>query len=189
MYSNKPVRIPEIPGKINLRKEENAVRVRYLAGRKYDPKRKYNIPKWVIIGLQIEAMPSLMLPNHNYDLYFTKGGEEMQKMNEAEERYTEDRSIFGLYSGFFDKLYYEMRSQSRKNPDMPVNQYKADRINKVLKPLMLVMKDEEYTGLLGLVETGKTEYGAGGGMTYGDVMVLLSQYRNAIEEYQKDNIR
>ena len=185
MNRTEPVKIPEIPGKINLKKDEDAVRVRYLAGRKYDPGRKYNIPKWVVIGLQIEAMPSLMLPNHNYDLYFTEGGEEMRKpMTEEEARYTEDRSIFGLYSGFFDKLYYEMRSQSRKNPGEPVNQYKADRINKVLKPLMEVMKDEKYCALLGLVETGNPK----GGMNYGDVMVLLSQYRNAIEEYQKEHI-
>jgi hypothetical protein len=45
--------------------------VKYLVGQEYDRIRKFSIPKRVVIGTQIENMPTMMMPNENYMKYFT----------------------------------------------------------------------------------------------------------------------
>ena len=76
MYQNIPVRIPEIPGKISLQKKNDTVYVRYVLRRTYDRERKMTLPEYKVIGVQIERMPSLMLPNENYEVYFDQEGKE-----------------------------------------------------------------------------------------------------------------
>ncbi len=66
-----------------------------------------------------------------------------------------------------------------------MNRYKAESINKVLEPLKDMMKGEEYSDLLGLIET--TEDGEEG-MTYGDVMILLTQYKSALAKYHRSRL-
>lgn len=56
-------------------------------------------------------------------------------------------------------------------------------INKVLRLLQEMMKDEEYAGFLGLIETGGEE-----GMSYSDVMLLLTQYKSALGKYRRSHL-
>jgi hypothetical protein len=181
-----PVKIPEIPGKINIKPQKGIAYVRYLAERTYDPEKGYNVPKWVNIGRQIEAMPSLMYPNDNYEQIFCKAGESMdEELTTEEEQYIQNNGTYGLYSSFFMGVLNEFRQQTRKKADAPINQYKAESINKILLPLKEMMKDEEYAEMLGLINAGKD---GEEGMTCSDVMILLTQYKTALAKYRRNRM-
>jgi len=87
------VRIPKIEGKTSLRKGEYADYVEYKVDGWYDPEKKQNRNRKVIIGQVIYPIPGSMLPNENYYKYFdratgyektnTEGAEGMEQ--EAEE--------------------------------------------------------------------------------------------------------
>jgi hypothetical protein len=187
MLTQGPIRIPAIPGKIRQMKKDDREYVLYLAGRKYNREKKHSEPDWVLIGRRIEKMPGLMYPNDNYEKYFGEETEEMAETTTPEEqRYARDHGTYGLYIPFFDGIYHEFKQQTRKKADDPVNRYKAENINKVLKPLKEMMREEEYAGFLGLIETGDGEKEEG--MSYGDVMILLTQYKTALGKYHRTHL-
>ena len=109
-------------------------------------------------------MPGMMYPNDNYEkIFLTKGEEHMdENMTPEEEKFARDNKTYGLYGPFFDALYFEFRQQTRKRPDELLNGYKAETLNKVLRPLREMMQGEEYAELLGPViaadEDGHTDY-------------------------------
>ena len=186
MLNGDPIKIPELPKKINLKEKDGIIYVRYLAERNYDPEKKYNVPEWVMIGKQVDGMPGLMIPNDNYEQIFCKEGEETEeKMTAEEEQYTREYETYGMYSSFFTGLYNEFRQQARRNGDDPINRYKAESINRVLEPLRELMSGEEYAGMLGMIEIeGEGEEG----MTYGDVIILLTQYKTALAKYHRSRL-
>ena len=80
------VRIPKIEGKISLRKGEYADYVEYKVDGWYDPEKKQNRNRKVIIGQVIYPIPGSMLPNENYYKYFDREtGKEKKNGEEAEE--------------------------------------------------------------------------------------------------------
>ena len=60
-----------------------------------------------------------------------------------------------------------------------MNEYKAESLNQVLVPLKEMMEGEDYAELLGLIGTGED------GMSYGDAMILLTQYRSALAKFYR----
>lgn len=70
MYYDFTVKIPDVPGKIVLKKKGDAVYVQYEYDRVYDADRKFNVPKRAIIGKVCEDDHSLMHPNEKYQQYF-----------------------------------------------------------------------------------------------------------------------
>ena len=79
------VRIPKIEGKISLRKGEYADYVEYKVEGWYDPEKKQNRNRKVIIGQVIYPIPGSMLPNENYYKYFDRvTGYEKMNGEEAE---------------------------------------------------------------------------------------------------------
>ena len=200
MYQNIPVRIPEIPGKISLQKKNDTVYVRYVLRRTYDRERKMTLPEYKVIGVQIERMPSLMLPNENYEVYFDQEGkeraaepqddtgEEIQddtKEREREQAYMDKRETYRAYKPFFTDLYYEIKAQSRKDQDGIVSPYLAESLNGVLGPLREMMQEEGYAGQLGEIRAGE---GENGGMTYGELMVLMTKYKCALGQFRNERI-
>ena len=178
------VKIPDIPGKISFSKTEDKEYVKYLIGRKYNAERKYTDSERVVIGRRSESMPGMMYPNDNYEkIFLSKGEENMdENMTPEEEKFVRDNKTYGLYGPFFDALYFEFRQQTRKRPDELLNGYKAETLNKVLRPLREMMQGEEYAELLGPVIAGDED---GNGMTFGDVMILLTQYKSALTKYRR----
>ena len=73
MLNQDPVKIPEIQGKITCVTIDEKEYVRYLAGRKYNPEKKYSEAEWVAIGRKCEGEPGLMYSNDNYEKYFADG--------------------------------------------------------------------------------------------------------------------
>lgn len=187
MTEQELVKIPGIPGKISFSKTEDKEYVRYLTGRNYNADRKYTEPQRIIIGRRCEAMPGLMYPNDNYEKYILEKGEGTmdEQMTAEEQEFARNNQTYGMYITFFDALFHEFRQQTRKRPESRLNRYKAESLNKVLKPLKEMMAGEAYAGLLGLVENGEDDWEQG--MSYSDAMILMTQYKSALAKYRRNH--
>ena len=189
MSFNHVVPIPKIKGKIVFRKVNETVYVEYEIRRVYDKNRKYNKPERVRIGVRIRERPDLMLANENYFTYFPKGEETMNTEEKAStENYETEREYRFTLREFFDQLFYEFQKMSRKNPEGIVNENKVKRLNSVLQPLLEMMKDEEYAQFLELIPEPETQETKEGktiitGMSYGDVALLMTQFKSALTRY------
>ena len=187
MYSNQPIPIPDVPGRIFFRKYHETRYVQYQVEKKYNPERQYNEHVRKTIGIQLEHMPSLMLPNENYELYFTKEGKPMeQPYSQAESEFIRDFDIYTQYGDFFTGLYFEIKQQSRRGLDKVITPYQAGSLNRILAPLKEMMQGEEYADCLSLVQIPDED---SPGMTYGDVMILMTQYKIALSKYSRKKLR
>ena len=189
MSFNHVVPIPKVKGKIVFRRVNETVYVEYETGRVYDKNRKYNKPERVRIGIQIPERPDLMLPNENYFTYFPKGEETMSTEEKTSaESYEAEREYRLTLREFFDQLFYEFQKMSRKNPEGIVNENKVKRLNSVLQPVLEMLKDEEYAQFLELIPKPETQENKEGqtiitGMSYGDVALLMTQFKSALTRY------
>ena len=213
-YSSKPVKIPEVAGKISFMKKTDRTYVRYEFGRTYNPVKKSTIPQRAIIGLQIRNAPTLMIPNENYEKYFGKDGDE--KMT-AKERMTAENfeamsNDFWMLNCMFEQLYFEFQIQAHRNPHFVVNAYKIQRINKILVPLKRLMEGKPYGAFLeippepvevpdneplittaldpadGSPEEQRLRSGKTKlvGLDYSDIALLLTQYKGAMTRFAGD---
>ncbi len=162
-FTNTPVKIPDVKGKITLRKYNDRTYVRYEIGRTYDTGRQSTNPQRVNIGLQIRNAPTLMLPNENYEKYFGKDGEEKMTAKErtAAENYEATSNDFWMLSCMFDQLYFEFQIQAHRNPHFVVNAFKIQRINKILEipeePVEVPEEEELITTGIDLARLGWTD--------------------------------
>lgn len=67
MYYKSVVEIPEVPGKITIRK---GIYVMYETGRTYNPEKKYNVPNRATIGKICKSEEGKMYPNEKFNTYF-----------------------------------------------------------------------------------------------------------------------
>ena len=189
MTFNHVVPIPKSKGKIIFRKVNETVYIEYETRRIYDKNRKYNKPERVRIGVQIPERPELMLPNNNYYTYFSKGEETMSTEEKASaENYEAEREYRFTLREFFDQMFYEFQKMSRKNPEGIVNENKVKRLNSVLQPLLEMLKNEAYAQFLELIPEPETQENKEGrtnitGMSYGDVALLMTQFKSALTRY------
>ena len=213
-YSSKPVKIPEVAGKISFMKKTDRTYVRYEFGRTYHPVKKSTIPQRAIIGLQIRNAPTLMLPNENYEKCFGKDGEEKMTAKErtAAENFEAMSNDFWMLNCMFEQLYFEFQIQAHRNPHFVVNAYKIQRINKILVPLKHLMEDRPYGAFLeippepvevpdneplittaldpadGSPEEQRLRSGKTKlvGLDYSDIALLLTQYKGAMTRFAGD---
>ena len=180
----RPVRIPKVKGKIFFRKYKGYKYVQYVNGRRYDKRRKLAQTERINIGIQIPAWPEYMVPNENYWRFFPGGGQEdideKEKQELSQVEYERDQAY--MIRDFFEQLYYEFQFQSRRQPNTMLNGYKVRKMNEILAPLKEMMKDEPAAAWLELIPEPVEEEVEGGGtvmrgMTYSDVMMVLTQYR------------
>lgn len=96
-----------------------------------------------------------------------------------------DRERFDLLSGMLTRLASEISDLSKKQPDGLVNAFKVGQINRVLRPLKEIMKDEPSIEFLDLITEpdpeAKTDKSRN---TYSDTALTLSQFREACGEYR-----
>ena len=194
MFSNHVVPVPKIPGKIVSRTINGSVYVEYETGRVYDPNRKHNIPRRVRIGVKIPGQPGMMLPNENYFSCFPKEEENMTEKEKKAAQDCENEREYGLMlRDFFDQLFFEFQTQSRKKPNSVVNEYKVERLNRILRPLMEMMRTEAYASFLEEIPAPSTKTAEDGkeilaGLTYSDVALMMTQFKGAVNRYfQKPN--
>lgn len=188
MFLNQPVMIPKIKGKITYKKQGDNCYIQFETSRTYDPNRRYTLVDRKIIGIRIPGQTELMLPNENYVTYFPKGDEKMtEQEKEAVENYTQEREYGLMLRDFFDQLFFEFQMQSRRTPNDIVNEYKAERLNKVLKPLKELMKEETYASFLEEIPKPET-IGTGEGkivtgLTYSDAALMMTQFKGAVNRF------
>ena len=183
------VRIPTEAGRITYKKKGGSRYVQFETGRRYDKERQFNLIDRKIIGIQIPAWPEYMMPNENYPLLFPAGSREPD--GEEEERITgieRERAEGFMVRDFFEHIFYEIQRLGRKTPDMVVNEFKVRKLNEILGKLREIMKDETCAGYMELIPMPrevKTEDGGTRviGMTYSDVMMILTTYRVLEGEY------
>lgn len=199
-YANTPVKIPEVPGKITYEKKSDRTYVRYEIGRKYNSTRKTTTPQRKYIGMQIRTAPTLMLPNDNYKEYFNGDGTEKMTARErkAAQDYETMQKEFWTLVMMFDQLHYEFQFQTHKDPDRVVSAYKIRMINRILIPLKQIMEDTPYAAFLDIprepveVVTDEAEEDGGSGTTrlegmdYSDVLMIMSQYKGAMNRFMSD---
>ncbi|MBI9096392.1 MAG: transposase [Sphaerochaeta sp.] len=70
MYIDTLVDMPDIPGKIVIQRKKDSAYVHYEYDRVYDPTRKFNVPKRVVIGKVSGKDGGKMHPNQNYLKHF-----------------------------------------------------------------------------------------------------------------------
>ena len=106
--------------------------------------------------------------------------DEKEKQELSQVEYERDQAY--MIRDFFEQLYYEFQFQSRRQPNTMLNGYKVRKMNEILAPLKEMMKDEPAAAWLELIPEPVEEEVEGGGtvmrgMTYSDVMMVLTQYR------------
>ena len=188
MFLNYPVLIPQMPGKIVYKPKGDSTYVLFETDRHYDPNRKYYLKNRAVIGVQIPGRPEMMLPNENYLTYFPKGDENMtNEEKETIREYTNEREYGMMLRDFFDQLFFEFQMQSRKKPNQIVNEYKVERLNRVLKPLMEIMQGEAYAALLEEIPMPEEREEDGQvfliGLTYSDVALMMTQFKGAVNRF------
>lgn len=156
--------------------------------RRYDKNRKYCLKQRSIIGVRIPGNPEMMLPNENYFTCFPK---EEEKMTAEEKESLEDiankREYGIILRDFFEQLFFEFQAQSRRAPNAVVNTYKVERLNRVLKPLKDMMREESYAAFLEEIPMpeapGKEGESEITGLTYSDVALMMTQFKGAVNRF------
>ena len=193
-YISKPVKIPDVPGKITLRERGDRVYVMYEIGREYNPALQTTTPQRKMIGQQIRNAPDMMLPNENYEQFFANGEEIMSNEELVKVRdYEKIRGEYRMLNSLFEQLYYEFQIMAHRSPHYVVNAYKMRQINKVLEPLWEIMKDEVYARFLEKLEEPEMVTDPDGnekltGLDYSDVALALTQYRGAMTRFAADRL-
>jgi len=72
MFYDFTVKIPVVPGRIILKKNGDATYVLYEISRTYNPEKRYNVPRRVVIGKVAASDTALMHPNEKFNGYFPK---------------------------------------------------------------------------------------------------------------------
>lgn len=100
-----------------------------------------------------------------------------------------EESNFKMLRSLFDEMYSEINEMKKKKPEGVVNSFKVKRINKILLPLHDLMKEEPYGSYLELIpnpieeKVGRST--VENGLTYSDVMLILSQYKSALSQFYR----
>lgn len=179
----RPVRIPKVKGKIFFRKYKGYKYVQYVNGRRYDKRRKLAQTERINIGIQIPAWPEYMVPNENYFRLFPKGDQNMSEYEQNKmDEYKKERDEAFMIRDFFEQMFYELQFHSRKQPNTVLNEFKVRELNAILEPMKDMMQDEPGARFLQLIPIPTEEESEGGGtvlcgMTYSDVMMVLTKYR------------
>ena len=182
MYLQLPVMIPQTKG-ITFRTRGKRTYVQYEITREYDPKKKYNNARRVVIGIRDSVRPEMMLPNENYlEVFLPEIGQAGTEKQEMLEEYEEERQRMFMLRDLFLALFFEFQRMSRRTPNDIVNRDKVRRLNRVLMQLMEIMKEEASAEFLEMIPEPVEEEEDGKrviyGKTYSDVALLMTQVKS-----------
>lgn len=80
--------------------------------------------------------------------------------------------------GFLESAYVEMKDFSKKNPDTALNERKVKNLNRILVDIKNILVNEPTASYLDILDEEMLP-------TYSDVVLTMSQYRSALENYRK----
>ena len=90
----------------------------------------------------------------------------------------EDVSQFLMLRELVTGLYDEMKDLTKKSSKETLNEFKIKSLNRVLKPLKELLKDQPTAMFLDLLEDDSLP-------TNSDVVIVLSQYLSAMNKYEE----
>lgn len=103
----------------------------------------------------------------------------MAKKNNVEKLPSKsDVMIYIMLYDFLESAYVEMKDFSKKNPDAPLNDRKVKSLNRILKDVKKVLSDEPTASYMDVLDEEMLP-------TNSDVVLTMSQYRSALENYRK----
>lgn len=92
---------------------------------------------------------------------------------------TQDKvDIYESTLPFLESLYKEIQILSKKKPDGTLNQNKVKIINRLLSDIKTMLKDEAESKYLDLLDDNDLPQ-------YSDVVIILSQYSAAMDEFRQ----
>lgn len=90
----------------------------------------------------------------------------------------EDVNQFLMLRELVTGLYDEMKDLTKKSSKETLNEFKIKSLNRVLKPLKELLKDQPTAMFLDLLEEDSLP-------TNSDVVIVLSQYLSAMKKYEE----
>ena len=103
----------------------------------------------------------------------------MAKKNVTEEKLPTraDVTKILMIHNFLESAYTEMKDFSKKSPDAALNERKVKSLNRILKDIKDVLEDEPTAAYMDLLDEEMLP-------TYSDVVLAISQYRSALENFR-----
>ena len=85
---------------------------------------------------------------------------------------------FIMLYDFLESAYIEMKDFSKKNPDAALNERKVKSLNRILKDIKDILKHEPTASYMDILDEEMLPSNS-------DVVLTMSQYRSALENYRK----
>lgn len=85
---------------------------------------------------------------------------------------------FIMLYDFLESAYTEMKDFSKKSPDATLNERKVKSLNRILKDIKNILKYEPTAAYMDILDEEMLPSNS-------DVVLTMSQYRSALENYRK----
>ncbi len=83
---------------------------------------------------------------------------------------------YEMFNKMFESLFTELKSLSAKKPDEPLNKFKVQTINRILKELKVILGAQPTLGFLDLLDEDSIP-------TNSDAVLILSQFKAALKHF------
>lgn len=104
----------------------------------------------------------------------------MAKKNSIEEYLPSKADVmnFIMLYDFLESAYIEMKDFSKKSPDAALNERKVKSLNWILKDIKNILQNEPTASYMDILDEEMLPSNS-------DVVLTMSQYRSALENYRK----
>lgn len=104
----------------------------------------------------------------------------MAKKNSIEEYLPSKADVmnFIMLYDFLESAYIEMKDFSKKSPDAALNERKVKSLNRILKDIKNILQNEPTASYMDFLDEEMLPSNS-------DVVLTMSQYRSALENYRK----
>lgn len=84
---------------------------------------------------------------------------------------------FKMLDELLDSIYLEMKEFSKKKPDEPLNKFKVKNINRVLKQVKEILKEEPTNCFLDILDDESLP-------TNSDAILIIGQFKASMERFR-----
>ncbi len=97
---------------------------------------------------------------------------------------------FQMLSELLNSIYTEMKEFSKKKPDEPLNSFKVNNVNRVLKQLKELLSEEPTIGFLDLLDNETLPTNSDAILVIGQFEASMKRFKNKYtDEYRNWNIK
>lgn len=102
-------------------------------------------------------------------------------MNEKKQLTNDEKEQYRLLNPLLNAIYDEFRILSSKKPNDSLNKYKVSVVNRILKPVKILLEEEMISSYLDILDDAILPFNS-------DVIIILSQYKSALIMYGRKYI-